>query len=101
MPAPASSIVHENTVVVRIKHPGAQVSRKRWVHYHGLHGSLLELPLHVALRLVEEGAAKLPAGMSSRHLRQACDMLATPDEVPPFPACPPPPTTTPATDCAS
>ncbi len=76
MPAPTSSLIHGNTVVVRVRRPGAQVSRRRYVGHHGPHGSLLELPLHVALRLLEEGSVKLLGDVHRSHLFRACELAA-------------------------
>lgn len=58
------------TCVVRLKE--TVVMDGRLMCKHGQHGALVELPLQHALRLVEVGRAKLPAGVRRSALREAC-----------------------------
>lgn len=63
------SLIVERHAVVRMI--ATDYLRGRRLDRHGQHRGLVPLPLADALRLVEKGTAKLPAGQTLRQLREA------------------------------
>lgn len=74
MPTPLSSLVHNGHVVVRLRRT-LFLTRRRLLTVHGQHGALYALLPADALRLVEAGHAKLPAGVRRQALRDHCARL--------------------------
>lgn len=80
MPACGSSLLAGSYVLVRVR--CSVFIAGRLLHLHGRYGALYALDPHKALRLVENGRAKLPARSSLRKLREHCAELAGVDLVP-------------------
>ncbi len=70
MPAVSSSIITGATALVRIRETVVYLRGRRLSRF-GPHGSLVELGIHDALRLVETGQAKLAGGIHRQALRDA------------------------------
>lgn len=68
--AAGQSLIYDGVAVIRLRAPLR--TRRRFVLPHGQHGSLLALPLELALELVEAGLAKTPSAYSRGQLRRAC-----------------------------
>lgn len=75
MPAPTSSLIRDDFALVRIREHALYL-RGRRLGKHGQHGSLVALPLVDALRLVENGQAKMPGEVTRQHLRDAVAAMA-------------------------
>lgn len=68
MPAPSSSILLADYVIVRLRE--SVNLRGRLMTKHGQHGSLVALAHGDALRLVESGQCKPIGGVSMRMLKE-------------------------------
>jgi hypothetical protein len=68
-----SALIRSSHAVIRLRE--SVYLRGRHLTLHGLHGSLYCLPVEDALRLVDNGQAKLPAEGSRAELRAAVERL--------------------------